>query len=93
VLTRIEANISVDAAPNSLTEGFEYIEPVDYFGDAEVADKFPNGRDPSLRRKASTLGEAECHTHSSESGLSTLRNIFSSIMSVEISYDQSSSHF
>ena len=33
-----EADISLDAVPNSLTERIEYIEPIDYFGDAGVED-------------------------------------------------------
>ncbi len=40
-----EADISLNAVPNSFPEEIEYIEyiePVDYFGDAEVEDKRHN---------------------------------------------------
>ena len=33
-----EADISLDAVSNSLTERIQYIEPVEYFDDAEAAD-------------------------------------------------------
>jgi len=33
-----EADITLDAVPDSLTERIEYIDPVEYFDDAEVAD-------------------------------------------------------
>ena len=33
-----DADISLDAVPDSLTERIEYIEPIEFFGDAEVAD-------------------------------------------------------
>lgn len=49
-----EADISLDAVPNSLTERIEYIEPVDYFGDAEVEVKRYNDSIEVTRKRSLT---------------------------------------
>ena len=49
-----EADISLDAVPNSLTERIEFIEPVDYFDDAEVEDKRYNDSIEVTRKRSLT---------------------------------------